>query len=204
MKRSSIQRKSPMARIKPKMRKCKNKACGDQFVPQRPLQTACCTGCAIIIAKDKARAEMDAKAKAERKEDKERKEAAKPLRELLKAAEVAVNLYVRTRDAMDGCISCHKPSHWDGQWHASHFKSVGSNSVLRYNLFNIHKACSECNLFKSGNIVEYEKRLTLKIGPDRVDWLKRQGGVKKYSAEYLIRLKKVFTKKSKRLEKRRG
>jgi 5-methylcytosine-specific restriction endonuclease McrA len=156
----------------------------------------CCNpDCALILA----RKQREAK---EKKEFARRKEEAKPLRHHLKEAEKAINLYVRLRDRHLGCISCNKPAHWDGQWHASHFKSVGSNSVLRYHLWNIHKACSECNLFMSGNIAEYERRLVLKIGADRVEWLKRQNGVKRYQPEYLIRLKKVFNKKSKRLLKK--
>jgi hypothetical protein len=117
-------------------------------------------------------------------------------------AEKATNRCVRARDFFKGCVSCEKGAHWDGVWHASHFKSVGSNSKLRYNLWNIHKGCNECNIHHSGNIAEYEKRLVARIGPERVEWLKCQNGTVKYTAEYLERLTRVMNKKALRQEKR--
>lgn len=179
------------------MRKCAIKGCAIRFTPRSITHKACGPEHAALIAADKREREERAQFKA-------RKEAAKPLRERLKDTEKVINKYVRVRDAHLGCISCDKPASWDGQWHASHFKSVGSNSVLRFHLWNIHKACSECNLFMSGNIEEYRKRLILKKGQAVVDWLERQNGVRKYDPEYLDRLKKVIAKRTKRLERRLG
>ena len=96
------------------------------------------------------------------------------------------------------------PSHYDGIWTASHFKSVGSNSALRFNAWNIHKGCEQCNLFKSGNIAEYEKRLVLKVGSERVDWLKCHNRSREYSKEYLMRLQAIARRWIKRREKRLG
>jgi hypothetical protein len=193
-----------------KAKKATCKVCGEKFEKHNSIQPTCdkfeCKLSYAMKAAEKSRLARErqerVKAKAEAKEFRERKEAAKPLRKLLAEAEKAVNAYVRVRDRFLGCCSCDKPSHWDGQWHASHFKSVGSNSALRFNLWNINKSCSECNLFMSGNIAEYRKRLILKIGADRVEWLGQQNQTRKYEPEYLVRLKRVFTKKTKRLEKR--
>jgi len=99
-------------------------------------------------------------------------------------------------------VSCDKPATWDGQWHASHFRSVGAASAVRFNLWNIHKACSVCNNWKSGNLSEYEPRLTIKIGADKVEWLRTQNQVISYSVNYLTRIKTVFAKKAKRLQTR--
>ena len=115
-----------------------------------------------------------------------------------------MNRYVRLRDAGAGCISCHLPATWGGQWHASHFRSVGAASAVRFNLWNIHKACSPCNAHKGGNIHEYRPRLIAKIGAEKVDWLMCQNGRADYPVEYLKRLKAVFAKKARRLEKRHG
>jgi hypothetical protein len=174
---------------KPRMKKCE--ACGSPFAKQRMGQKVCGQGCAVVYA-------IAQKEKIVRKVLKLQKAKAKPLKDRKKETEKAVNEYARVRDRFDGCISCDKPAHWDGQWHASHFKSVGSNSALRYNLWNINKACSECNLFLSGNIREYEKRLVLKIGAEKVEWLKCQNRVTEYTAEYLDRLKRIAIKKTKR------
>ncbi len=201
MKRSPIRQRAAVYRdvatasVKPK-RKCANPECRHPFEKRSMTHVACSPDCALIVGRL-------VQAKIERKKDRVRKDDIQPVKVLLKRAEKAVNRYVRLRDRFDGCISCNKPSHWDGVWHASHFKSVGSNSVLRYNLLNINKSCNECNFFMAGNIVEYEKKLILKIGTDRVDWLKCQNGVRRYDAEYLIRLTRIFNKKARRLEKRR-
>lgn len=192
---NSAKHKAALKTGQKRLRKCE--VCATSFEKQRMGQVVCSPKCAGAYAAQQ-------REKQARKELKLQKEMAKPLKDRLKDAEKAVNQYVRLRDRFDGCISCDKAAHWDGEWHASHFKSVGSNSVLRFHLWNINKACNQCNLFLSGNIAEYEKRLVLKIGADKVDWLKNQKGTKRYTAEYLDRLKRLFTKKAKRLEKRIG
>lgn len=133
-----------------------------------------------------------------------RKERAEDRRKLmtrqdwLKLAEKQVNAYVRARDAALPCISCDRPASWQGQWHASHFRSVKAASAIRYNLWNIHKACSVCNAHLSGNLSEYEPRLKAKIGDAKVAWLRAQNQVVRYKPEYLERLADVFRRKTKR------
>jgi len=180
----------------------KCKGCKQPFVKLRPMQIACSPDCAYIIGKragDRARAR---EARIESQETLKRIEALMTLQQRSKAAEKAVNRYVRLRDASDGCISCLKGPEWSGQWHASHFRSVGAASSIRFNLWNINKACSVCNNFKSGNLSEYEPRLILKIGKDKVEWLKTQNQIRRYDAEYLNRLKQIFNRRANRLSKR--
>lgn len=162
-----------------------------------PLQVVCSPLCAIKHAEA-------LRAKRERRETREAKAKLKTRRDWLREAQSAVNSYVRARDAGLGCVSCDKPSSWAGQWHASHFRSTGAASSVRFNLWNIHKSCSVCNNFKSGNLGEYTPRLRAKIGDEKVDWLYAQNTPVTYSVEYLQRLKKVFTKKTKRLLARHG
>lgn len=157
--------------------------------------------CGESICKTELRRQKE-RQKADREEIRLRKEKIKSRRDWLSEAQSVVNLYVRVRDVLDGCISCDLPSTWGGQWHASHFRSVGAASSVRFNLWNIHKSCSICNNFKSGNLGEYTPRLRAKIGDEKVDWLYSQNTPVTYSIEYLQRLKKVFTKKTKRLLER--
>jgi hypothetical protein len=140
--------------------------------------------------------------KAEAKRTRAQLAALKPRSHWLKTAQAEVNRYVRLRDFRFGCVSCDRPASWDGQWHASHFRSVGAASAVRFNLWNIHKACSICNNWKSGNLSEYEPRLRERIGADRVDWLRAQNRITLYSIEQLKRLRHVFARKANRLEKR--
>lgn len=114
-----------------------------------------------------------------------------------------VNKYVRLRDYMLGCVSCDKPRSWGGQWHASHYFSRGHSSYLRFNLWNIHKGCSECNNMKSGNIASYNPRIIEKIGQDNFDYMMTvKSQTISYDIEYVKRAIKVVGKGIKRLERR--
>ena len=174
------------------MKDCKQ--CGTKFQPARPLQRVCSPICASRMVKEAK--------KVERESFKVRKEAIKSRADFAREAQTIVNKYVRLRDAHLGCVSCDKPANWHGQWHASHFRSVGAATAVRFNTWNIHKSCSVCNNWKSGNLIDYEPRLREKIGNDKVDWLRTQNQIVRYDVPYLERLKKIFTKKVKRMEKR--
>jgi hypothetical protein len=166
------------------------------------MQAVCSPNCAITIAAKKKRATEAKTARETAKSDKVRREKLKSRADWAKEAQAAVNKYVRMRDYHLGCVSCDKPASWPGQWHASHFRSVGAASAVRFNLWNIHKSCSICNNWKSGNLSDYEPRLREKIGGSKVDWLRTQNQCVSYSIEYLRRLKDIFSKKARRLEKR--
>ena len=140
------------------------------------------------------------KAKKARKATIDRRKELKPRREWLQDAQKVVNQYVRLRDILKGCVSCDRPSTWQGQWHASHFRSVGAASAIRFNLWNIHKSCSICNNWKSGNLSDYEPRLRQKIGDEKVDWLRTQNHPVKHEIPYLKRLISIGKKKIKRLK----
>jgi len=152
--------------------------------------------------KRKAVAEHKARLKVERAVDRRKREEQKPRAKWLAECQVIVNKIVRLRDRHLPCCSCDRQASWDGQWHASHFRSVGAASALRFNLLNIHKGCSICNHHLSGNIAGYTPRLIEKIGQERVDWLYTQNQLANYSIDYLARFKAVMGKKLRRLEKR--
>ena len=138
------------------------------------------------------------------KRDRERRMEVKPIGYWMKRAQNVVNRYVRVRDANLPCISCGRPPEWGGQWHASHFRSVGAASNLRFNLKNIHKSCSICNSHLSGNIMHYRPALIEKIGYSEVERLESDNSIKKYSVEYLKKIERVFKKKIALIETRRG
>jgi hypothetical protein len=181
-------------------RKCK--VCRQPFAPARQMQSVCGYECSLSLAVSKRAKAEKAAAVKERKELRERKEKLKTRQDWLREAQACVNRYVRARDARHGCVSCDRPATWDGQWHASHLRSVGAASAVRFHLWNIHKACSICNNHLSGNLGEYRPRLVERIGPHRVDWLYRQNHIVRHEPEYLQRLKRVFNKKAMRQEKR--
>lgn len=186
----------------PKPKTCKNPACRASFVPQRLGQAVCSPKCGLAIKhvnQEKARKSL---AQVGRADIKVRKEKLKTRADHAKEAQAIINRYVRLRDAHLGCISCDKPATWGGQWHCSHFRSVGAAAHLRFNLWNMNRSCSQCNAHLSGNIMVYRPRLVEKIGAEKVAWLERNQDLVRHEIPYLKRLKSVFTKKVKRLEKR--
>ncbi|UNK68364.1 recombination protein NinG [Pseudomonas simiae] len=203
MKRTPLQRKTPLQSGPSRRKRCPS--CRVMFTPARATQAVCGEiECAIAYGKsDKGRA-IAGKALAEvgRREIKVRKEKLKTRAEHAKEAQSVINRYVRLRDAHLGCISCDKPASWGGQWHCSHFRSVGAAAHLRFNLWNMNKSCSQCNAHLSGNIMVYRPRLLEKIGAEKVEWLECNQDLVRHEIPYLKRLKAVFAKKCRRLEAR--
>ncbi|WP_434517319.1 recombination protein NinG [Pseudomonas aeruginosa] len=152
----------------PKPRKCQNTECGAKFIPQRLGQRVCSPACALAIKDKHAKPARKAIADRERREIKARKEKLKSRAEHLKECQAIFNQYIRLRDADKPCVSCGRPATWDGQWHASHYRSVGSTPALRFNPLNVHRACSICNSHLSGNIMGYRPELVRRIGEEAV------------------------------------
>lgn len=188
--------------IKPK--KCKAPGCGQRFKPVMTTQKVCSIACALAVSKDSKVQKVAARAitRQAREDLKARREKLKSRAEYAKEAQAAINRYVRLRDAHLGCVSCSKPASWQGQWHCSHFRSVGAAPHLRFNLWNMNKSCSACNNFLSGNIMAYRPALIEKIGQAKVDWLECNSDVARHDIPYLRRVKAVFSKKARLLEKR--
>ncbi len=182
------------ARVKP----ITCKGCRQKKEPFQPGAKVCSPACGITFAALLRERAERAEAKRIAALLRAARDEARPLRWHLKTAEKAVNDYVRERDRFKPCCSCPRPAHWDGQWHASHFKSVGSNSVLRFHLWNIAKACYICNVELSGNIAQYRIRMEA-LHPSRASWLDTYRGAREYSKDYLIRLTALFRKKTRRL-----
>ncbi len=187
-----------MAGLKP--RKCK--ACKTTFMPARTTQTACGIDCAMQLAHEKKVKMAECDRLDTVRKDRVRREAIKPRAKWLSECQAIVNKIVRLRDANLGCCSCDRPSSWGGQWHASHLRSVGAASAVRFHLWNIHKACSICNNHLSGNLAEYQPRIRARIGNEKVDWLYTQNQVVTYDVHYLKRFKAVMSKKLRRMEKK--
>lgn len=184
-----------------KLKKCRH--CHASFAPISSMSKACSVPCALALNDAAKKKSAVVALKAERKSMKERAEKIKTRSEHLAELQDAVNAYVRLRDINDPCISCDKPATWRGQWHASHFKSVGHAPALRFNLLNIHKACSVCNKWKSGNYAGYKPRLEKKIGKEMVDWLEGPAGNEplKITVAEIKELKKFYRAEVRRLKK---
>lgn len=170
----------------PKPKSCK--ACGNDFIPRRPMQKVCPKyECVIKYGLERKR---KAFAKKAAKDKREYYDNDKPT--WSKKVQKVFNEYVRLRDKDDPCISCQR--HHTGQYHAGHFRSVGATGdALRYNEDNCHKQCSVCNNYKSGNLTEYENNLIKKIGVNRVEALKNNNKVRKYTVDELKELHQKYS-----------
>lgn len=175
----------------PRPKKCRNPACGQTFSPQRMGQHVCSPACGLAIKdvnQDKAKKAM---AHTEHLEHKAAKERIKSKGDHAKDAQAAFNAWIRLRDHGQPCISCGTTA--DIQYAAGHFRTVGSCPELRFEPLNVHLQCNRnCNMAKSGNIMDYRIELVKRIGQDKVDWLEGPHEPKRYTIEDLQAITKHY------------
>ena len=184
----------------PKPKTCA--VCKTSFMPARMGAKVCSPFCAMTFARSVNVKAAKIAALKDKSETKQKLDKLKPPSQLEAECRVIVQKIARIRDRFDGCISCHMPVHYDGQWHGSHYRPAWNNAAVQFHLWNIHKSCAQCNLFKGGNLGVYRPRLIAKIGIGRVEWLERQNHVVKTNVPYLIRFKAVMGKRLSRIEKK--
>lgn len=190
--------------MKAASRRCKTcrKKVPAESIYQSNLRAFCSFECLSQFTKSESG--RLAVAKTRKAETRERKQKLKTRSDHMKEAQAAFNAYIRARDDKDACISCGNYTLDDlygGGWDAGHYRSTGSAPHLRFHLHNCHKQCVKCNRFLSGNTAEYRKGLIRKIGIEKVEALESINEVEsmRINDEYLIRLKKIFTKKKRKV-----
>jgi hypothetical protein len=181
-------------------RKCKH--CKTPFTPTRPLQNWCSVECAVKLA-EQALTKKKAKDQAkDRKETKEKLDAMRTKPQLVKAAQIAFNGFIRARDRAQPCISCGKPpSQQANSTDAGHYRSVGSAPHMRFLEENCHGQCKHCNQHLSGNHVAYRAGLIERIGLAAVERIEADQTVRKYTKEGLIELARHYNAETRKLKK---
>jgi len=182
-----------MVKVSP-LKKKKCRTCKELFTPFSSLAVACSPMCAIEVAKE-------AKKKKARKRLKEGRERLKTLSDHLNEAQTACNAYIRERDG-NNCISCgvrYNSTEYGGKIDCGHYRSVGSAPHLRFYTLNMSSQCVKCNRYLSGNSVEMRKGMVLRYGVALVDKIEADQRPRKYTADDLKRLTKIFKKKRKML-----
>lgn len=115
-----------------------------------------------------------------------------------KGAKIACHNYIRERDKGLPCICCGRAL--GAKYDAGHFLESGNNSTLRYHEDNIHAQSVHCNQYRGGDSDDYEGRLRLKIGDERVDYLlENKGGTPKRTVEDFKAIEDYFKEKLKDL-----
>ena len=188
----------------PKPKKCK--CCPEKFTPRNSLQTVCSPKCAIQLANQISERKQKRLEKEQRDDLRARREKLKTKSDWAKEAQVAVNRYIFWRDFGRPCIACGKQLNYGirgGAVDASHYRSRGSASHLRYNVLNIHAGCVRCNRELSGNLIPFRINLIEKIGAHRVDSLEHDNTPRRFDIEYLKRVRFIFTRRARHYEKLR-
>lgn len=179
-----------------KDKKCKQ--CKKLFTPVRPLQYLCGEfECTVAYANASKLRREASEQKKERKARQEAKIKLKTRSEWLKEAQTVFNKWIRMRDGNNPCISCNR--HHTGQYHAGHYRSIGSSGHLRFNELNCHKQCSVCNNHLSGNIMHYRRGLIEKIGEQAVEQLEADQTAKHYTIDEIKEIKRIYQQKIKEL-----
>lgn len=172
-----------------------NRGCQLEHTTQKALK-------ALERKKAKDTREARQKATQERKEQREAKERLKSKGDYAKEAQQAFNAWIRLRDDKEPCISCGR--HHQGQYHAGHYRTVGSSPELRFEPLNVHKQCSACNNHLSGNIVGYRIWLQEKIGAESLEWLEGPHEPKRYTIDDLKQIKTKYRRLARELIKEIG
>lgn len=200
MKRTPLQRKTPLKSGAPRRKRCPE--CRVMFTPSRDSQAVCGEiECAIAYGKSEKGQASAKKALADvgRRDIKVRKEKLKSRADHLKDTQVAFNAWVRARDAELPCVSCGR--HHQGKYDAGHYRTVGSNPALRFEPMNCHRQCSPCNTRLSGNIVNYRIELVRRIGAEAVEWLEGPHEAKKYTVDELKAMTADYRAKTRELKR---
>jgi hypothetical protein len=188
------------------MKNCKAPSCSVRKPREEmlgPMLEFCSHSCGYALANHRQRQAAERKRLREVREHRKRKESVKTRAGWAREAQTEFNAFTRARDSMLGCVSCGQSPN-QGQRHASHYRSVAAASHLRFNTWNVHASCAQCNSMKSGNVVEYRIRLVNKIGSERVEALENNNEPRSFDIEYLRRVKRIFSRRARHYRKLRG
>jgi hypothetical protein len=180
-----------------KAKKCR--VCSRHFTPITRMSKVCSVPCSLewarrIAAKNAARKERE-----ERRESRETREKLKTRGGHLRELQAAFNAWIRVRDHGQPCISCGR--FHQGQWHAGHYRSVGSEPALRFEPDNVHLQCAPCNTHLSGNLIPYRVNLIRKVGLERVEWLEGPHEPIKLTISEIVQMKSHYRAEVRRLKK---
>lgn len=97
-----------------------------------------------------------------------KKEKLRPMAQLKKDLDKVFSIFIRQRDK-GVCFTCGDKKRWKYQ-HNGHFISR-THLAVRWDEYNCNCQCVGCNVFKSGNYIEYTMRLIEKYGHEKVEEL---------------------------------
>lgn len=167
--------------------RCKN--CKDKFEPIRFNHKYClkdeCVRSFVAEAKEKQWKQTKTRMKAD----------LETVQDIVKAAQMVFNKYIRERDKDELCISCKQIPK---KVNAGHFWNANNHWNVRFDEDNVHLQCERCNSFLSGNLLEYRTNLLTKIGAERYNQLEAKARVtRKFTKDELKEIIKTYKNKIK-------
>lgn len=183
-------------------RKCK--WCKESFTPERNGQKThkhCEEPFALKVAEKLGAMRQ----KAERAQDKARKQALETIPELIKAAQREFNSFIRARDSQMPCICCGRQlgdGEVGGAYDCGHYRSTGSAPHLRFDERNAHAQRKHCNRYGAGRAVDYRLGLIARIGREAVEALEADNRVHRWTRDELRSIRDEYRRKRKELETR--
>jgi hypothetical protein len=174
-----------------KTRKCKY--CRSVFSPITTLQKNCFDPNCVTEWINEVKQKNWQKKKAKLKLD------LMTVQDYIKLAQQVFNKYINLRDNGLPCISCDKPI--NGRINASHYFNANNHWNVRFNEFNVHSSCINCNQYLSGNLIEYRSRLINKIGIEQLTLLEAEANkTRKFTIEELKEIINTYKKKIKNFD----
>lgn len=172
----------------------KCKYCKEQFEKVAPKQRVCMSDeCLKRFSNEVKQKEWAIKKKA-------LKEELQTVSDLTKIAQKYCNDFIRLRDKDEQCISCDKQL--KGKFDAGHYFESSRYISVRFDEFNIHGQCVNCNKHRHGNLLEYQIGIEKRIGGIELFELHRKAHIKKtWSKEELKEIIDIYKKKKKNLQK---
>ncbi len=150
--------------------------------------------------RDKLRAKA---VRAEKRQDREKREAGKSIRKLIAEAQTAFNAFIRARDAQQPCICCDKPfepQRPGGSMDAGHYMSRGSSCQLRFDEANVHGQRKNCNRPGGTTRASFRAGMIARVGLAEVERLERDDGVRKWTHDELRAIRDQYKAKAKELK----
>jgi hypothetical protein len=189
-------RRTPMTKKPGKCPHCRERLpkLGDKIHPD-------CAGAWYEANRDKLRAKA---VRAEKRQDREKREAGKSIRKLIAEAQTAFNAFIRTRDAKQPCICCGKPfepQRPGGSMDAGHYMSRGSSCQLRFDEANVHGQRKNCNRPGGTTRASFRAGMIARVGLAEVERLERDDGVHKWTHDELRAIRDQYKAKAKVLKR---
>lgn len=165
--------------------RCKN--CKEVFTPVKFNQKYCLNKMCVYAWV------QEAKVKNWQKKKKKMQKDLETVQDLIKAAQLVFNKFIRMRDKDELCISCKQVPK---KVNAGHFYNANNHWNVRFDEDNVHVQCERCNSYLSGNLIEYRQHLLTKIGLERFGQLEAKARVtRKFTKDELNDIIKRYKQK---------